>query len=384
MHEIENNLQENCKQANAELVNNIDDIEKAKTSKEYNSLEQAYAENNVAILLAANNKYTPYLSVILQSIVAHSSIEYNYDIIIFTTDISTENENKIQEKFKGYNNISIRFFNVMSAMEPYMNLYVLGYYTVETYFRLLAPSILTNYNKILYLDSDMVVQEDVAKLYFTTLSEEYLLAACKDVNWLAVCNSSKTQQKYVKNILKLNNAQNYFQAGVILFNLQAFRETYTTAYIMQFATTENWQLLDQDILNYLAQDRVLFLDAKWNVMYNWPKNRIKIIKKHAAKNDAEAYIQARNNPYIIHYAGLEKPWVYNEVDFGDIWWKYAEQSAYSQELQDALKIALVERKKLKNRLKRLLKKIAMPFVNVFFPHGSKRREKLKAKMYKKA
>ena len=343
-------------------------------------LQPAFSENNVAILFAANHKYLPYIAVVLQSIVAHSSPQNNYDIIIFTMDITLKNQKKLQKYFASYCNISIRFFDVTQAMQPYIEIYTLGYYyTIETYFRLLAPDILKAYDKILYLDGDILVQSDVAKLYNIELNEEYLLAACRDINWIAVYNSSKMQQKYVKEKLQLQEPQNYFQAGIILFHLKAFRESIEAKQMMEFANKENWQLLDQDVLNYVAQNRVLYLDTKWNVMYNWPKNRIKIITKYASKEDATAYIEARNHPAIIHYAGPEKPWMYEKVDFGDIWWKYAAQSIYYQELQ----IALVERKKLKNKLKRFIKKIAMPFVNIFFPHGSKHREKLRAIVYKK-
>lgn len=148
-------------------------------------LKPAFIENNVALLLCAGNLYVPYLSVVLQSILENSSAVYNYDIIIFTSDISIENQIILQEQLQAYTNFSIRFYNVISVMESYMNLYLSKYYTIEIYFRLLAPNILKSYDKILYLDSDLIVQEDVATLYNIELSEEYLLAACRDIEWIA-------------------------------------------------------------------------------------------------------------------------------------------------------------------------------------------------------
>ncbi len=346
-------------------------------------LKPAFIENNVALLLCAGNLYVPYLSVVLQSILENSSVVYNYDIIIFTSDISIENQIILQEQLQAYTNFSIRFYNVRPVMESYLHLYILGHYSIETYFRLLAPNILKAYDKILYLDSDIIVQEDVATLYNIELSEEHLLAACRDIEWIATCNANKISQEYINDILKLKNPQNYFQAGVILFNLQTFRKNFQSDYIMQFATTQNWELLDQDILNSVAQERVLFLDPVWNILTGWSeKKRIKNIRKNSDKVLFKQYMAVRSHPNIIHYAGAEKPWLFDDVAFADKWWQYLSRIPilYKKNIEDNLLQAKQERKKLKYKLKRFIKKIAMPFVNLFFPKGSERRKKFKEKL----
>lgn len=343
----------------------------------------AFDNNNIDLLFAASENYMPYFSTLLQSILEFSDNTHNYDIIIFHSNIKKESETIIQKQIKKYANFSIRFYNITDIMQNYKNLYVHGHFALETYFRLLAPYILRNYNKILYLDCDMLVQADVAKLYTTELTNEYLLAACKDADSAGLYNGNfmPTKKAYVDTVLKLKNYENYFQAGTILFNLQAFRESFTLEYIFEFALKEKWELLDQDILNCLAEDRVLYIDMAWNVMYDWNFIRIKEIISYAPEQLYTAYMQARENPYIIHYAGPNKPWEDKEVDFGKLWWRYAKKTPYFNQLKRDLKVRQTANKE-KVTLKKVIKKMLMPFVNLFFPRGSKRREKLK-KIFKK-
>ena len=58
----------------------------------------------------------------------------------------------------------------------------------------------------------------------------------------------------------------------------------------------------------MAEDRVLYVDMAWNVVYDWNYIRIKKIIPHAPEELYTEYMQARKNPYIIHYEGPDKPW----------------------------------------------------------------------------
>lgn len=77
------------------------DSQTNRQSAEADRLQPAFSKNNVAILLAANDRYAPYLTVVLQSIAQNSSKHYNYDIIIFTRDISLTNQRQIQQQIYG-------------------------------------------------------------------------------------------------------------------------------------------------------------------------------------------------------------------------------------------------------------------------------------------
>ena len=116
--------------------------------------------------------------------------------------------------------------------------------------------------------------DDVAKIYDENI-DGYLLAACHDADTAGLYNGyRKDKKEYTDKILKLKEPYQYFQAGVLLLNLEEFRKRYTTKQILDFAVSEKWQLLDQDILNKLCEGAVKYIDMSWNVMVDFAGIRI--------------------------------------------------------------------------------------------------------------
>lgn len=331
----------------------------------------AFEHDNKTLVLSANDFYAPYLSVVLQSVKDNSCHKNNYDIIVLHTDISEKNRILLQKQCEA-ENFSLRFFDVRRRMKKYENLPLRGHFRVETYFRILLPEIFDSYSKVLYLDSDMVVCDDIAKLFDTDI-EGYLLAACRDADTAGLYNGFEPgKKKYMDEVLKIAKPYDYFQAGTILFNLDEFRKTYSVEQIMTFAMSYNWDLLDQDVLNYFAQGRVKFADMAWNVMMDWNNiriNQIISLAPHYLKNE---YMQARKNPKIIHFAGPDKPWENPSGDFAEEFWHYSRKTVYYEEalLRMSLKAAQTRGKEPK---KSFVRKVA----DKLLPIGTGRREFVK-------
>ena len=225
----------------------------------------AFKQNDVPVVFSANDYYVPYLAALLRSLQAHAGAGHNYDLIVLHRDITARHRALLQEMVR-QENICLRFLDVTRPMSAYRHLPLRGHFRVETYFRLLLPELLPDYDKILYLDSDMIVCADVAELYETDV-EGYLLAACRDADTAGLYNGYEPQKKqYTDEVLKLKKPYDYFQAGTILFNLAAFRRTYTGEQMMRLAASYQWELLDQDVLNMLAEGKVRFVDMAWNVL----------------------------------------------------------------------------------------------------------------------
>ena len=142
-------------------------------------LEPVYPES-VPIVLSANDKFSPYLDIMIRSMVANASPERQYDIIILYNDISEKNQHRISMAVKGRTNISIRFIKVCEYFDS-KKLFVDQHLSVETYYRLIIPEIMPNYHKILYLDCDMVADHDVAELYDMDLKGA-VIGAAKDID----------------------------------------------------------------------------------------------------------------------------------------------------------------------------------------------------------
>lgn len=308
----------------------------------------AFEQNNIAIAFAANDYFVPYMATMLESIIENAVAENNYDILILTQDITAENKKCLAEIIKKHNNFSIRYINPAYLIEGY-DFFLRGHFSLETYYRLVLPELLPDYNKVLYLDSDMVVNADVAELYHTDVNG-YLLAACHDADTAGLYNGYEPKKKdYMDHVLKIKKPYDYFQAGVLLLNLDEFRKTYKTDEILKFAVSEDWQLLDQDILNKLCEDRVKYVDMSWNVMVDYGKIRIKEIIHLAPQWLNKMYMESRKHPKIIHYAGPEKPWLYPEMDMGKTFWQYAKNTPYYEGILFRMSCASAAREKPRNK-----------------------------------
>lgn len=281
----------------------------------------------IPIVLACNNKYIKYTSVLIASIIQNSSPENNYCITILNTDISDENKCILKEQISETDNFSINFINVNRSMQSYKNLFVDRHLSVETYFRFLAPDCFPNLDKILYLDCDTIVNDDVAKLFSEDISH-YSLAAAHDCDLLGLYLWDNEEDKEFHQNRDLDfgleGCLNYFQAGVILFNLKKIRSKYTVKELLNIANSKKWFFQDQDVLNYVFKDDVKFIDASWNTLYE-AFNRMEKIS-HAPNEYYQAYLKAKKSPKIIHYAGTPKPWQDINVDMGEYFWKYAKKS----------------------------------------------------------
>ena len=232
---------------------------------------------------------------------------------------------------------------------------------------------------MLYIDSDLIVNSDLAELYNENI-DGYLLAACHDADTAGLYNGAEKNKKYyMDNILKIKKPYDYFQAGVILFNLEEFRKTYSTDEMLKYASSYDFELLDQDVLNNLAQGKIKYLDMSWNVMFDWNNYRISEIISKAPKRLYDEYVEAHTHPKIIHYAGPDKPWHQPLSDYAEIFWKYARKTVFYEEillrLTDASTFGFYRNTRLSNRLRSKLARDLLP-------QGSQRREFAKKVYYK--
>ena len=177
--------------------------------QEKDTLYPAFKENNFAIAFASDNNYVRYLSVAMLSLIENCSNKYNYDIVVLENNISNENKRLLYKEISNYKNVSLRFVDVQRFYDENkdINFVTLGKCTIATYNRLFIPEIFKNYNKVLYLDCDIVVKGDLSDLYEIELNNNYIgaVAGAEVFSW-RVENS-------IAKCIEIN-------AGVILYNIK--------------------------------------------------------------------------------------------------------------------------------------------------------------------
>lgn len=270
--------------------------------------------NKINLFFAVDDNYCPFLSSAVHSILKHADKRYKYDIYVLHHGIQSANQDIIETQIK--NDASIEFIDMLEFIDMKEKLDVLAdklvtrdYYTKTTYYRLFIPNMFPNLDKALYLDSDIIVTGDIAELYTTDMGNN-LVGAVPD---MAVQNTAPFID-YVENALDVK-APNYFNAGILLMNLKEMRDWNFEEKFINLLLTYSFRVAqDQDYLNVLTKGRVKYIDNSWNVQ-PVPNNICKIEKIN-----------------LIHYNMLWKPWVFDGVDYADIFWDYAKESPFYQNI----------------------------------------------------
>ena len=264
----------------------------------------------IPIFFSCDDKYIPYFATALQSLVENASKKFIYRIhILHANSISRENMEEIKETYC-HKNIKIKFVDISAKINGLsQKLHTRDYYSKSTYFRMFIPNMFPQYDKAIYLDSDIVLLRDIAKLYKQKIGDK-LLAGVAD---MAVAQHSEFID-YVKNKIGVKSEKEYFNAGILLLNLAKMREeNFENQFVSLLDKVTFSVAQDQDYLNALCLGKTKMLDEKWNQM---PLGKQKKYKKIA----------------IIHYNLSFKPWQADNIMYGEKFWEYARHTGYFYEI----------------------------------------------------
>ncbi|EPZ5217094.1 glycosyltransferase family 8 protein, partial [Campylobacter coli] len=139
--------------------------------------------------------------------------------------------------------------------------------------------------------------------------------------------------RFITQKLKLQNHYNYFNAGILVYNIKKCLEiNFEKRCLDKLLELKNPPTADQDILNAALENEIHFISPSWNCMQNHTGidnqqyiNSIPNVHMHD-------YIASQKDPYIIHYIGSSKPWNSPHLPKADIWWCYARQTPFYEEI----------------------------------------------------
>lgn len=257
----------------------------------------------VPIFFAVDDAFVKYTIVSLRSIIDNASCDYDYRIYVLNTGVS---DDMVEKTLALANeNFSVEFVDVSERLATIKtHLPIRDYYSKTTYFRLFIADMFPEYDKAIYIDSDTVVQGDISELYNTALGDNFV-AACHELAMIQVDEFGT----YAERVVGISRYE-FFNAGHLLINCKAFRDNKILEKFMVLLPTYNFVVTqDEDYLNVLCKDRVLWLDQRWNseayCKINYPESEAK----------------------VIHYIMTSKPWHYTDCQFADAFWKYAEKTS---------------------------------------------------------
>lgn len=264
-------------------------------------------KSKIPIFFTIDDNYVPFVSVAINSIIKNASKDYIYEIIILYQELSNENINNILSL--GENGFFIKFVYMKDGLETITdreeNRLRCDYFTLTIYFRLFISDMFSEYDKCIYMDSDVVVPGDISELYNIELRDN-LIGACNDKSVIDVPELAK----YMEDAIGVSRYE-YINSGVLLMNLKEMRESKFCKKFLELLNKYHFDCIapDQDYLNAICNGRIVYLDEVWNVMPAARKEEVR-------------------NPQVIHYNLFQKPWCYNNVQYEKYFWKYAKQTKY--------------------------------------------------------
>lgn len=277
----------------------------------------------IPIFFTIDDGYAPFLAVALNSAIKNSNSDRNYRAIVLHQDLSETNISKLQSLQT--DNFKIELIPMKANFEALddrmSNRLRCDYFTLTIYFRLFIPAMFPQYDKGIYIDSDVVLTDDIAKLFDIDIGDNYI-GACNDLSIADI----PPLVAYTENAIGVK-AKEYINSGVLLMNLKKLRDSDLEGHFLDLLSTYHFDSIapDQDYLNAMCNGKIYYLDEAWDAMPNNAKPQLE-------------------KTYLIHYNLFSKPWCYDGVQYEKEFWEYAEDSGYIDEIR-AYKAAYTDEKK---------------------------------------
>lgn len=290
----------------------------------------------VRVLFTLDRAYLPMFSVVARGIFEHRDPRRDYELLVISDDLSpTDLDYVAPSTVPGPGQAGSFTYRLVSLDKdsPLLEGARPGEgFPIQVLFRLLAPELLPDVDRVVYLDCDLVVLDDVAGLFDQDLGGA-LLGACVDPGMAGMVGGyGLSERERLTGELGMADPYSYFCAGVLLWDLARTREETDPASLVEFTKTHRLRFGDQDALNHAFQgERLRHLDMRWDVLYDSEGIRVSQIVPHAPEGIRKQYLQARRDPAIFHYAGPHKPWQ-RRVDGSPLFWQAARGSSGYEDL----------------------------------------------------
>ena len=281
--------------------------------------------SKIHIVMSTSGDFLKYMSVSIWSLMTSSDRDTHYVVSVLYLDIDKEQIDECKNIFSVWGNLELDFI----CVKPYVDKYGVDLNkarALPTCYGLLSGELFPEEDRVISLDSDLIIKRDLTALWNTDMGDS-IIAGVLDADFSGQYNSKNPKYlKYYTESCPLDDPGAYIQAGVVLYDLSAFREAFPNGEAFIAACGGTYKYDDQDVLNRLCSGRIMLLDMRWNLIHNNLSSRVPYVISLAPEEVKRQYNEARKEPWIIHYAGCEKPWNSAECDLGDEFWAVVKTS----------------------------------------------------------
>ena len=267
------------------------------------------AADPIVVACAADHRYARPLGVMLRSLLSHLRPDRTVEIHVVDGGIGEPGRQRIAS-LVGPGRVSIRW--ISPERSQLLELPLWGGMPIATYDKLMVPTLLpATARKALWLDCDLLVLADAARLWDTPLEGRHALAVQDEITPYV---SSRFGVAHYRE-LGLDPNFKYFNAGVMLIDLHRWRRDDITHQALNYLKRhrDHVYFWDQEGLNVSLAGKWAELDARWN----WNAS-------------VRALAGARPDAWIVHFCGSLKPWRYPGRDgYHSLYYRYLDQTAWA-------------------------------------------------------
>lgn len=274
--------------------------------------------NIIPIAFAFDNNLILPACICISSLLMNAKENTFYDIFILHSANTVLNKDKLNKIPEFYKNCKIQYIKVDNTFD---NAFEIRGITAATYYRLLIPELIPQYDKIIYADVDIIFRMDLSALYNTDLGNNFI-AATRELGM----NYTEAGKKYINSMKELKLGE-YIQAGFIVMNSKILKEE-NIPFLFRSWSKKKLKYQDQDILNITCKGRILYLSLEYNMTdysYLLSVKKPELMQNLFPSEVIKKAMQTGN----IHFNG-HKPWKKYSVNF-DVWWEYYRKSHFFNE-----------------------------------------------------
>lgn len=255
------------------------------------------------IVYVSNDEYARHLGVSMCSLFDSNQGAEEIQVYVLSIGIGADSRRKLEELAVRYGRELI--YVEMEDLKDRIPFSVdTGRFDISTLGRLfMGEALPREVERCIYLDCDTAVIRSLDRLWQADLGKAVIGAA-----------QEPTIYRKVKETIGLKEDEPYYNAGMLLVDLKAWRQAQTGRRLMEFYAERGGRLLanDQDVLNGTLKGSIRTLPPKYNFFPNYRYFSYEALVNYApvyrevTKKQFEA---AKRRPVIIHYMGDERPWI---------------------------------------------------------------------------
>ncbi len=259
--------------------------------------------DKIPIVMICDRNFVMQTCVALTSLRLNKNDDTVYEIFVIMADC--DNASAFALKNMESAGFEVRLIKV--TLDKYKDIKQMAHVPLASLLKFDICDLVPQYDKLLYLDGDMIIRQDISELYQTELMDNYVAGVAHSLGVL-------TGEKRING-------------GVLLFNASKIRkESLRDVFIHTRQSLGNRKSMDQETFHMVFGDKKVFLAPKYNVMLD----KVDYEKKYYSLKDYNAFFHTTyrsrreivDTAAIIHFTGSIKPWVYRFAKCGGEWNRY--------------------------------------------------------------